>query len=75
MVTMVLKVRAETDFDRVRCRLVGLPYMQGNKEYLAKPPASPEEWAAQLKRIDPIQWALVGYGIPIVLSLMIFEPF
>ena len=57
-------------------RLVGLPYMQGNKQYPAEPPASPEEVEALLKKINPRQWALVGYGIPaVVLWLMIFKPF
>lgn len=57
-------------------RLVGLPYMQGNKEFPAEPPASAEEVAAFLKTINPHQWALVGYGIPaVVLWLMIFKPF
>jgi hypothetical protein len=57
-------------------KLVGLPYMQGNKEFPAEPPSNPEEVAALLKRINPYQWALVGYGIPaVVLWLMIFKPF
>jgi hypothetical protein len=57
-------------------RLVGLPYMQGNKEYPAEEPASHEEVSALLKKINPYQWTLVGYGIPaIVLWLMIFKPF
>jgi hypothetical protein len=57
-------------------RLVGLPYMQGNKEFPAEAPASPEEVVALLKRINPIQWAIVGYGIPaFILWLMIFKPF
>ena len=57
-------------------RLVGLPYMKGNKEFPAEPPSSPEEVAALLKKINPIQWVIVGYGIPaIVLWLMIFKPF
>ena len=57
-------------------RLVGLPYMQGNREYPAEPPASPEEVMALLKTINPIQWAIVGYGIPaVVLWLMVFKPF
>ena len=57
-------------------RMVGLPYMQGSKEYPAEQPASQEEVAAFLKTINPYQWALVGYGIPaIVLWLMIFKPF
>jgi hypothetical protein len=50
--------------------------MQGNKEYPAEPPSSPEEVAALLKKINPYQWTLVGYGIPaVVLWLMIFKPF
>ena len=57
-------------------RLVGLPYMQRNKEFPAEPPASAEEVAALLKTINPHQWMLVGYGIPaVVLWLMIFKPF
>ena len=57
-------------------RLVGLPYMQGSKEFPAETPSSPEEVAALLKKINPYQWALVGYGVPaIVLWLMIFKPF
>jgi hypothetical protein len=65
----------EKQFKQLR-RLVGLPYMQGMKECPAEPPASPEEVAALLKKINPIQWAIVGYGIPaIVLWLMIFKPF
>ena len=57
-------------------RLVGLPYMQGNKEFPAEPPAGVEEVTALLKKINPHQWALVGYGIPaLVLWLMIFKPF
>jgi len=56
--------------------LVGLPYTKGNTEYPAKPPASPEEVAAVLKKIKPIQWVVIGYGIPaFVLWLMIFKPF
>jgi len=57
-------------------RLVGLPYMQGSKEFPAETPSSPEEVAALLKKINPTQWALIGYGIPaVVLWLMIFKPF
>ena len=57
-------------------KLVGLPYMQGFNEFPAEPPASPEEVATLLKKINPYQWALVGYGIPaLVLWLMVFKPF
>ena len=57
-------------------RLVGLPYMQGLNEFPPEAPASTEEVATLLKKINPYQWALVGYGIPaIVLWLMIFKPF
>ena len=65
----------EKQFKQLR-RLVGLPYMKGNKSLPAEPPASPEEVAAFMKTIHPHQWALVGYGIPaVVLWLMIFKPF
>jgi len=50
--------------------------MQGNKEYPAEPSSSPEAVAALLKKINPTQWVVVGYGIPaVVLWLMIFKPF
>lgn len=65
----------EKQFKQLRC-LVGLPYMQGSKDFPAEPPASPEEVAALLKKINPTQWVVVGYGIPmVVLWLMIFKPF
>lgn len=57
-------------------KLVGLPYRQGSKEYPAEPPASAEEVAAQLKKLDVKGLVIVGYVIPsIVLWLMIFKPF
>jgi hypothetical protein len=57
-------------------KLVGLPYMQGSKEFPAEPPASTEEVAAHLKKINPVTIAIIGYGIPaVVLWLMIFKPF
>jgi len=57
-------------------RLVRLLYMQGIKEFPAEPPASSEEVAALLKKINPTQWVIVGYGIPaFILWLMIFKPF
>jgi hypothetical protein len=57
-------------------RLVGLSYMRGSKEFPAETPASSEEVAALLKKINPIQWAFVGYGIPaFILWLMVFKPF
>ena len=65
----------EKQFKQLR-RLVGLPYMVGSKDFPAEPPSSPEEVAALLRKINPNQWAIVGYGIPaVVLWLMIFKPF
>ena len=65
----------EKQFKQLR-RLVGLPYMQGKKEYPAEPPASPEDVEKFLKTINPISWVVVGYGIPaFVLWMMIFKPF
>lgn len=57
-------------------KLVGLPYRQGSKEYPAEPPASAEEVAAQLQKLNIKGLVIVGYVIPsIVLWLMIFKPF
>lgn len=57
-------------------RLVGLPYMQGNKEFPPEPPASDEEISAHIRTISVHQLAIVGYLIPaFVLWLMVFKPF
>jgi hypothetical protein len=65
----------ETHYKQVR-RLVGLPYMKGNKELPAEPPSSPEEVSALLKRTSLTPLVIIGYGIPaIVLWLMVFKPF
>ncbi len=65
----------ETHYKELR-RLVGLPYMKGNKNLLAEPPSSPEEVAALLKKTSASSMVVVGYIIPaIVLWLMIFKPF
>ena len=65
----------ETHYKQLR-RLVGLPYMRGNKELSAEPPSSPEEVAALLKNTGVTGLVVVGYIIPaFVLWLMIFKPF
>ena len=57
-------------------KLVGLPYRQGNKILPAETPASQEEVAAHIKKLNVYELVLVGYGIPmIVLWLMVFKPF
>lgn len=57
-------------------RLVGLPYMKGNKNMPAEPPSSPEEVAALLKRTSASSLVVVGFVIPaVVLWLMVFKPF
>ncbi len=64
----------ETHYKQLR-RLVGLPYMKGNKQLPAEPPSSPEEVSALLKKTGVIGLVVVGYVIPgIVLWLMIFKP-
>ena len=74
-VFIYMAVFNETHYKQLR-RLVGLPYMKGNKEYPAEPPSSPEEVAAHLKRTNVAALAAAGYGVPvIVLWLMIFKPF
>jgi len=65
----------EKGFKELR-RLVGLPYMRGSKEFPAETPASAEEVAAHLKKINLHTLVIVGYVIPaIVLWLMVFKPF
>jgi len=65
----------ETHYKELR-RLVGLPYMKGNKTLPAEPPSTPEEVAALLQKTNVPVLATVGYVIPaIVLWLMIFKPF
>jgi hypothetical protein len=65
----------ESHYKQLR-RLVGLPYMQGNKTFPAEPPSSPEEVSAHLKKSGVTPLLVSGYVIPaIVLWLMIFKPF
>lgn len=57
-------------------KLVGLPYMQGSKDFPAEEPASQEEVEANLKKLKVGELMIVGYVIPvIVLWLMVFKPF
>ena len=74
-VFMYMAVFNEAHYKQLR-RMVGLPYMQGNKTYPAKTPHSPEEVRTLLKKTNVVQLAVAGYGVPaVVLWLMIFKPF
>src|SRR6266545_7457967 len=65
----------ENHYKQVR-RLVGLPYMKGNKELTAEQPSSQEEVAALLKKTSVSALVVIGFIVPaIVLWLMIFKPF
>lgn len=65
----------EKSFKELR-RLVGLPYMRGNKNFPAETPASAEEVASHLKKLRLHSLLIVGYVIPaFVLWLMTFKPF
>jgi hypothetical protein len=65
----------ETHYKQVR-RLVGLPYMKGNKLLPAEPPASPEEVTRLLNKTSVTALVVIGYVVPaIVLWLMVFKPF
>ena len=65
----------ETHYKELR-RLVGLPYMKGNKNLPAEAPSSPEEVAALLNKTSVSGLVVVGFIVPaIVLWLMIFKPF
>ncbi len=57
-------------------RLVGLPYMVGNKQFPAEEPADMDTIRAHIKSIDLRGMVIVGYVIPMfVLWLMVFKPF
>jgi len=58
-------------------KLVGLPYMQGNKTLPAEKPASSEEVQAHIQnKLKVGELVAVGYVIPaVVLWLMVFKPF
>ena len=74
-VFIYMAVFNETRYKQLR-RLVGLPFMKGNKELPAEPPSTPEEVAALLNKTRVSSLVVVGYIIPaIVLWLMIFKPF
>ena len=65
----------ETRYKPLR-KLIGLPYMQGAKEFPAEPPSSQSEVEAQLKKMPVGELVVVGYAIPMfVLWLMVFKPF
>ena len=65
----------ETRYKLLR-KLIGLPYMQGTKEFPAEPPSSQSEVEAQLKKMPVGELVIVGYVIPMfVLWLMVFKPF
>jgi hypothetical protein len=74
-VFVYMSVFNEGHFKELR-RLVGLPYMKGNKEYPAEPPASQAAVEALLERTSIAGLMVAGYIVPaIVLWLMLFKPF
>jgi len=57
-------------------KLVGLPYMRGNKQFPAEEPATLEEVLEHMRKLRVEELLVVGYVIPmIVLWLMVFKPF
>jgi hypothetical protein len=57
-------------------RLVGLPYMKGNKTYPAETPSSPEQVEALLKQTNVAGLVIAGYVVPaFILWMMLFKPF
>ncbi len=75
VVVVYMAMFNETHYKQLR-RLVGLPYMKGNKQFPAESPSSPEDVTELLKKTSPGGLVIAGYVIPaIVLWLMIFKPF
>lgn len=57
-------------------KLVGLPYMAGNKELPAEPPASQEEIQAHIRSINVTLLVIIGFVIPAFVAwMMTFKPF
>lgn len=74
-VTVYMGIRSEKIYKPLR-RLLGMPYMVGGRSFPAEAPASAEQVAAQLRKVNAAELAVMGYGIPaVVLWLMIFKPF
>ena len=74
-VFIYMAVFNETHYKELR-RMVGLPYMKGNKNFPAEAPSKPEEVEAHIRKTSVMPLALAGFGIPaVVLWLMIFKPF
>ena len=75
IVFLYMALYNETHYKQLR-KLVGLPYMKGNKQMPAEPPSRPEEVARLLKNTSLSGLVIFGYVVPvIVLWLMIFKPF
>lgn len=75
IVTVQMGLMNEKRYKILR-KLVGLPYMQGNKEFPAEQPASLQDVQAHIKKLRVEELVIVGYVIPvIVLWLMVFKPF
>jgi len=75
VVTLQMGLMNEKRYKSLR-KLVGLPYMRGNKEYPAEEPASQQEVQEHMKKLRVEELVIVGYIIPmIVLWLMVFKPF
>jgi hypothetical protein len=65
----------ERNYKKLR-KLVGLPYMVGNKEHPAEPPASQDEIQAHIQSISLTQLVLIGFVIPAFVAwMMTFKPF
>lgn len=74
-VVVYMGVFNETHYKQLR-RLVGLPYMKGNKTLPAEPPSSPEAVAAHIQKTSVVGLVISGAVIPaFVLWMMIFKPF
>ncbi|MBI3158168.1 MAG: hypothetical protein HYZ26_01040 [Chloroflexi bacterium] len=57
-------------------RMLGMPYMDGNKPHEAGPPEPVEAVAAHLARTRPMEQAVIGLGgFVVIVWLMMFKPF
>ena len=75
LITLAMYFMGSQYYHKVR-KAVGLPYMQGNKNYPAVEPDSSEVIEALLKTGRAALLAVIGFGgVAIIAFLMIFKPF
>jgi len=74
-ITVVMAWTSRAHYHPLR-KVLGMPYLEGNKEHPALPPANEEEIYAVQATLRPGLVAAVGFGgVVLIAWLMMFKPF